>query len=378
MKTYRKKYRILLTVASVLAAALVPVEILAQTAPPSGHFPDTKITCNTPTALGQDIDLGSIADPASVSVPIQSVPVGFDCMSSQFYQNSPGEWQATGAVCLAIDTPTGSAAMRKLTHKTDSSAPQLNFNFAYGGSLSPADAIGNADGSNGVGVSTMLASAGANATDNGPALAVGGSSNNLAVYVHNSGQPANLPSGEYEGTFTWKLYAGTSTFVLGPPSRENCATIVGQGPVMQGTIKVKVQVNVSCSLKLPQPSDAIDFGKVTTNELVAGFGPITRHLEIKCNNNNDMFVTIGAGLHSGGNINNRQMKLDGGAALIKYSLTKPGGGEWGDSPTTGSGHRVTGSLGATQTVPIEARILPHSVTVPTGFYRDTVHVQLWN
>jgi len=368
-----KKYQILLSVASVLVAGFSPTKILAQGT--NGVFPDTKITCSAPSlANGGVVDMGEIADPASVNVPVQTVLAGFDCMSWQFQQQSQGIYEASGAVCLAIDVPSGSASMRKLTHKTDPNAGQINFNFSHSGSISAAEAVGDANG-NGVGVTTLLWSAATNSSPSGPPLAVGGNTNDLAVYIHQNGQPANLPSGEYEGDFTWKLYAGTADVVMGPPRKENCATQVGQGAVATGVIKVKVTVKLSCSLTL-MANNLFDFGKVTTNELVAGVGPITRNIEIKCNNNKDMIVTMGAGQNSNGLFTSRHMKLDGGTELLRYSLTKPGGGEWGDDTTTG--YHFTGNIGATHTIPVEGRILPHSGTVPTGFYRDHVHVQLWN
>jgi len=375
MREKMKKYRILcgcLLSSFTLLVAVVfsSTPILAQ-----GLFPFTNITCNSPWGGGShDVDMGEIADPASISLPIQTVPINFDCDSLQFYEQAPGQWHAHGAACLAIDVTSGSAALRQLIHTTDASAPPLNFNFTFDGSATAA--VGNGLG-NGLAIPYRGWSSGFNATSTG-SLPIGGQSNRLGVYIHTSQSATAFPSGVYEATFDWKLYAGTSLDEnQSPPSEKDCAAHVGQGSIMQGKITVRVQVKISCTLDM-LTANVIDFGKLTHADLLSGFGPITRTIEIACNNNNDMYVTIGAGLHSGGNINNRHMELDGGSELIRYSLTKPGGGEWGDAPTSASGYQIVGSLGTKQTIPIQARILPHSVMVPTGFYYDTVHVQLWN
>jgi len=353
-------------------AVLLPAKLSAQT------FPLTNITCASPwSGVVHSEDMGEIADPASVTIPIHIVPINFNCQSTQFYEKQPGQWHAYGAACLAIEVTSGSASQRQLTHEIDASK-YIKFNFSHSGGTSAADAVGNALG-DGVGIPYYGESPGGNSVNNGPALPVGGQVNDLGIYIHANGQAPDLPSGLYEGIFNWKLYAGTTNILppVQPPSPANCAASVGNGtPIQEGVIKVEVRVKTSCSLTLPQPGNIFDFGTQTHAELAAGIGPITRHLTISCNNNKNMIVTMGAGLHSGGNINDRQMKLDGGSDLIKYNLIKPGGGEWGDDPT--NGYQVPGSFGTVQTIPIEARIPPQSNTVTTGEYKDTVHVQLWN
>jgi len=376
-----RKYSILSTFFAMLLMLFSPTTLLAQGA--NRNFPLSNISCQSPWGgSAHQVQLGSIADPASISVPVQTVPINFDCDSRQFYEEPLGSnvWRTHGATCLAIDVAPGTlAAQRELTHTTDGAAPKVRFNFSYNNSAVASNAVGDAMG-NGVGVPFYGFSAGDSATPTG-SLKIGGTTQALGVYVHGSaGQPNDLRSGTYRGTFTWKLYAGTTDIPPpgnAPPLPEDCASNVGQ-IVQSGTIEVEVTIKTSCTLTLPSSGKDIDFGTVTVQEIAAGVGPLIHNLEVHCNNNNEMFVTIGAGQHSGGDINQRHMQRVGGSELVKYSLTKPGGGEWGDAPTMGSGHRVPGNFGSSQTVEIEARIPPQTGTIVTGDYKDTVQIQLWN
>jgi len=376
---------------SKVALACLPLVVLsAQVVQAQNRtYHNGKIQCNSSWSGGvHEVDLGVIADPSSVSIPLTDVPIDAGCQSWEFYQEKgKQEWRSHGAYCLTVDVTSGSAAYRELKLIGNPSAPSLKFNFAHAGGLSSADAVGNGQGS-GVAVPYAAASVGANTVSNGSRLKIGDTNNDLGIYVHPaSRQPAGLLSGEYEGTFTWRLYAGTAPSSSSntindnaPPPPHTCVERVGNNFQESGTIKIKVKVNVSCSLALPVSGKDIDFGRVTNNEVANGIGPVIHNLEVKCNNKNDMFITIGAGMHSGGDINNRRMKLDGGANLIKYNLIKPGGGEWGDAANSSSGYLVpqTGAVGSTQIIPIEARIPPQSGGFPNGKYKDTVQIQLWN
>jgi len=343
------------------------------------EFLGNRISCSSSWGSGiHEVDFGTISDPSAIGGTLKDVPVDAGCESWQFLK-TPGknEWKAHGAYCLTVVTNSGSAAQRELTLVGDPTAPTLKFNFAHAGGTSPADAIGDAVAA-GVGVPYYGVSTGANIVANGPNLPIGDTNNDFGVYIHPaSQQPTALQAGEYEGTFTWRLYAGTTAFQgpYAPPFPATCGTKTGNLQ-QTGQIKIKVKVAKSCTLKVQD----INFGKVTLAEIAGGLGPEVGNLEIKCNNKNDMFITLGAGENSGGNVNNRHMKLDGGSDLIKYSLIKPGGGEWGDAANSASGYLVpqTGSVGSIQIVPVEAHIPPQSDPFPSGVYKDNVQVQLWN
>jgi len=378
-----QKYKILSAILVVIAMAFSLGAALAQ----NRSFPLADIDCNSPWGGTAHVeDLGNIADPSFITIPIQDVPINFSCGSRQFYPvtGSAGqEWHAHGAACLIITNGSSAAAQRELSLQGNPTAPKLRFNFTYQANTAANFAVGDGQG-NGVGIPYYGFSPGANNVPNGPTLPIGGSTNELGIYIHDASlQPSGLLSGVYEATFPWELWAGTTSQSPvtspgnAPPLPADCVTNLSKRAQM-GTITVRIEIKTSCTLELPATGKDIDFGSVTLQEIAAGVGPIIHDLEVKCNNDKDMFITIGAGLHSGGDINNRHMQLVGGSALLKYSLKKPGGGEWGDAPTLGSGHLVPGNFANTTIVPIEATIPAQNGTFPLGDYKDTVQIQLWN
>jgi|GEM_PF-4835954 len=384
-KNKKSYFPLFLLIAGASSIYLTLSEAQAQ----NRDFHEDKISCNSSWGTGvHNFVLATVADPASIQSSLTDVPLEANCESWEF-RKTPGksEWKSSGAYCLTIGVVSGNAAQRELELVGDPSAPKIKFNFTYAGNTSPGDAVGNGF-TNGFGVPYHGISPGANNVANGPPLSIDtGKNNDLGIYLHPaSQQPQNLQAGTYEGTFTWYLYAGTANSMTYWPSSTpkpfGCAQKTGKLK-QTGQIKITMKVNTSCKLDIPAVGTILQFGQATSSEINAGLGPATQKLNIKCNSNQDTFVTIGAGLHSGGGgVNNRHMKLKtpAGNDLIKYDLIKPGGGIWGDAPNSSSGYLVPkpSSPGATQIVPIEGRIPPQPGTFAGGLYEDTVQIQLWN
>jgi spore coat protein U-like protein len=177
-----------------------------------------------------------------------------------------------------------------------------------------------------------------------------------------SGQSAVL-AGAYSSTFsgTTQVQLTYQAYLLSTPP--SCVTLTTNPSSPSFTVQATV-IN-DCTISATN----INFG---TSGLLKSTITAGGNLTVACTNKAPYSVSLSAGSGSNATVADRRMTRTGGAEQVSYQLYQDAAYSraWGDG-TIGTSLYAGVGTGATQNIPVYARVLPQSTSTP-GNYIDTV------